>query len=103
MLNLFCVRVKGGENDWFRINSGVRQGCSMSPLLFSVYMGAVMEEVKMGKRGVRFQEEGREWRLPGLLYGDDLVLCGESAEDLKAMVGYFVEVCKRRGLKVNAA
>ena len=31
----------------------------------------------MGRRGVRFQEEGREWRLPGLLYADDLVLCGK--------------------------
>ena len=53
-------------------------------------------------RGVRFQEEGREWRLPGLLYTDDLVFCGESEEDLRAMVGCFVEVCRRRGLKVNA-
>ena len=34
----------------------------------------------MGRRGVRFQEEGRELRLPGLLYADDLVLCGESEE-----------------------
>ena len=47
-------------------------------------------------------EEGREWRLPGLLYADDLVLCGESEEDLRAMVGRFVEVCRWRGLKVNA-
>ena len=39
-------------------------------------------------------EEGREWRLPGLLYADDLVLCGESEEDLRAMVGCFVEVCR---------
>ena len=31
----------------------------------------------MRKRGVRFMEEGREWRLPGLLYADDSVLCGE--------------------------
>ena len=23
-----CVRVKGGENEWFRIDSGVRQGAS---------------------------------------------------------------------------
>ena len=30
-----------------------------------------------GKEGVRFLEEEREWRLPGLLYVDDLVLCGE--------------------------
>ena len=40
--------------------------------------------------------------MPGLLYADDLVLCGESEEDLRAMVGHFVEVCRRRGLKVNA-
>ena len=34
------------------------------------------KEVKMGmgKRGVSFLEGGREWRLPGLLYADDLVL-----------------------------
>ena len=46
-------------------------------------------------------EEGREWRLPGLMNADDLVLCGESEEDLRAMVGCFAEVCRRAGLKVN--
>ena len=51
---------------------------------------------------MRFQEEGREWRFPGLLYADDLVLCGESEEDLREIVGHFIEVHKRRGLKVNA-
>ena len=37
-----------------------------------------------------------------LLYADDLVLCDESEEDLKAIVGRFIEVCRRIGLKVNA-
>ena len=55
----------------------------------------------MGRRGMRFQEDGREQRLPGLLYADDLVLCDESEEDLRAMVGHFVEMCGRRVLKVN--
>ena len=36
---------------------------------------------------MRFQEGEREWRLPGFLYTDDLVLCGESKEDLREMVG----------------
>ena len=38
-----------------------------------------VKEVKMGmgRRGVRFVEDGREWRLPGFLYADELVLCGE--------------------------
>ena len=67
-------------------------------------MNAVMEGVKVGKgrMRVRFQEERREWRLPGLLYADGLILVDESEEDLKVMVGRFVEVCRRRGLKVNA-
>ena len=35
------------------------------------------------------------------MYVDDLVLCGELEEDLRAMVGRFVEVCRRSGLKFN--
>ena len=34
------------------------------------------------------------------MYADDLVLCGESKQDLKVMVEGFVEVCRRKGLKV---
>ena len=48
-----------------------------------------------GKRGVSFMENGREWRFLGLLYADDLVLFGESEEDLRVMVGRFTEVCRR--------
>ena len=44
--------------------------------------------------GIRRKEE---WKLPGLLYADDLILCGESEEDIRLMVGRFVEEC----LKVN--
>ena len=66
----------------------------MSFLYFNVYMDGMIKEVKMGvgRRGVSFLENRREWRLPGLMYADDLVLCGESDEDLRAMVGRFI-VC----------
>ena len=33
---------------------------------------------------------------------DVSVLCGESEEDLRVMVGRFVEACRRRELKINA-
>ena len=50
-----------------------------------------MKKVKMGMgmRGMRFQEKGREWRLQMTW------LCV-----LRVMVGRFVEVCRRRGLRV---
>ena len=52
----------------------------MSPWLFNVYMNLVMQKVKMGmgKRGES-----------GLLYADDLVLCGKSEVNLRVMVGQF--------------
>ena len=73
-------------------------------VLQCIYIDAVIKELKIGigRREVRFKEEGRQWRLPGFLYNDDLVLCGESEEVLGAKVGRFIEVCRRRGLKVNA-
>ena len=55
-----------------------------------------------GRRGVRFMEEWKDWRLPNLLYAGDLAVRGEPEEDLRAMVGRFVEVCRRRRLKINA-
>ena len=90
---------KGGESEYFRIDSGVRQVCIMFPWVLNVYIDAVMTEVKMGmgKMVVRFMEEVREWSLSGFLYTD-----GELEEEQRAMVGRFLGVCKRRGLKVHA-
>ena len=58
-----CVRIKGDESGKFRIDSGVRQGCIMSPWLFNVYMDGVIKEVKtgMGRRRLRFLEDA--WHL----------------------------------------
>ena len=42
--------------------------------------------MEMGRRRVSFLEDGREWRLPGLLCADDLVLYGELEEDPRVMV-----------------
>ena len=82
------------------------------PLAFQCIYGYSDEgsESGIGKEGSEIPGERSEWRLPDLLYTYDLVLCGESGEDLWAMVGSFDKVCRRglikmctrRGLKVNA-
>src|SRR5678815_1629129 len=98
-----CVRINRLESDWFNINSGVRQGCTMSPWRSNLYMDEVMKELEVGvtRDSVRMMENGGEWRVPYLLYEDDLVLCGESEESLRGLVEKFGRVCKRKGLKVN--
>ena len=74
------------------------------PLAVQCIYDGVMEEVKMGmgRRKVSFMEDGREWRLPGLSYANNLVPSDELEEDVRLVVGQFAEVCRRRGLRVNA-
>ena len=40
--------------------------------------------------------------MPRLLFADDLDVCGESKENLKAMLGRLFEMYRRKGLKVNS-
>ena len=67
----------------------------MSTSFFNVNMNEVMKEVKMRieRMGLRFMEEGREWRLPGFLYADNLFFCDDLEEELRARGRHFVEVC----------
>ena len=50
--------------------------------------------MRLRRRGGRFLEQGRE-------SGNYMASCSESEEELRAMVGRSVEMCRRRELKVN--
>ena len=41
-----AVRTDSGTTYWFSVSKGVRQGCIMSPQLFSVYTESIMREVE---------------------------------------------------------
>ena len=50
-------------------------------------------EQRDGKEGSEIHGRWEEWRLLGLLYTDDLVLHGESEENLRVIVRCFAKVC----------
>src|SRR5678815_2512593 len=50
-----CVRINGVKSDWFSINSGMRQGCVMSPYLFNLYMDGILKELEVGRAGNAFR------------------------------------------------
>ena len=79
--SLVCVRLKGVESRCFRINSGVKQGLIMS----NVYLDAVMKSENGDRENGSKISVGGEWKEPGLLYAEDLVLCGKLEHDLKVM------------------
>ena len=80
-----CLRLGGqaGYTDFFPIEAGVRQGCILSPLLYSIFVDALAREVKRRCPGASVDVLGTT-RISLLLYADDIVLLADSAEELQA-------------------
>ena len=77
----------------------------MSPWLFSLFVNAVMKDVreKAGDVGVTLWDEIRktEWKVDWLMFADDTVLLDNCEEKLERPVQEFGRVCQRRKLSVN--
>ena len=94
-----CVRMDGGEGDWFPINTGLRQGCVMSPSLFNIYMDAMMRKVIDGAPGG--VTVGNE-RVTDLDFADDVALMADTWMVLVGMVMSMEQVTQRFGINISA-
>ena len=78
------------------IERGVRQGCVLSPDLFSLYTQLVMNElteldgIKIGGRNVN-----------NIRYADDMVLLADTEEKLQRLMDELTEQCRIKGLRIN--
>ena len=51
------VRVGEYLSEPFEVTSGLRQGCVLSPLLFSLYINGALEKLRAAKVGIMCREE----------------------------------------------
>ena len=83
-----AVLVDGELSSSFSVKVGVHQGSALSPLLFIMVMDVLTEDVRDGS-------------LMELLYADDLVLCGESLNDVMDKYKRWKNAVEGKGLRVN--
>ena len=83
-----AVLVDGELSSSFSVKVGVHQVSALSPLLFIMVMDVLTEDVRDGS-------------LMELLYADDLVLCGESLNDVMDKYKRWKNAVEGKGLRVN--
>ena len=92
-----AVLVGDEQTEWFNLSTGMRQGCVMSPILFSLFINGLAKEINDKTKGIKVGE--RRVRL--LLYADDIVLLAESAEDLQNMLDIVTKYSRQWRFRVN--
>ena len=64
-----CVKVNGNLTDWFHVKPGVRQGDSLSPILFKLFLNSLLNELDSLINGICINGKC----ITHLLYTDDIV------------------------------
>jgi hypothetical protein len=91
------VRVNDVDSDWFKSNVGVRQGDTLSPLLFNIFINGIVGKVKESGLGVKIGGE----TVSVLLFADDMVLVANSKDDLSNLLAKVKQYCDKWQLEVN--
>ena len=73
-----CVLVGNEKTEYFEIDLGVRQGCILSPILFSLFINGLGEELRKKNIGAKIGN----LQIPILMFADDIVLIGNTKEEL---------------------
>ena len=94
------VRTGHGTTDWFQIGKGVRQGCILSPCLFSVYAEYIMRNTGLEEAQAGIKIAGRNINYLG--YADDITLMAESEEEPKSLLMKVKRESEKGALKLNS-
>ena len=78
------VRTGHEITNWFQIGKGVRQGCTLSPCLFSLYAEYIMRNGGLEEAQAGISIAGTN--INNLRYADDTTLMAESEEELKNLL-----------------
>ena len=97
-----AVRLECGTSEWFPVTKGVRQGCMLSPHLFSLYTEGIMREVSLDHRKDDYEEPSIQGvQLKDLRYADDTALLSTTPTGLEKLIKSVKEHSDEKGLFLN--
>ena len=94
-------RVRFGEieTDWFGVEEELKQVCSLSPVLFVLYLAELGNRLVKSGLGVKVGDVV----VPGLFLADDLVVMGQMERDLRELLKMVGEYGREWKMQFNSS
>ena len=87
-----AVLLEGKKSDSFNVEQGMVQGCSLSPILFSVFINDLLKEVQQAELGIQLSS-GKTFG--EMLFADDFVGVSDSKESLQKLIDVVYSYCSK--------
>ena len=95
-----CVRSNNILSETFDVNIGVRQGCVLSPFLFSFFINELATQIIDNcSNGIQLHPD--MFHLFLLLFADDIVLISSTVRGLQRQINELEKYCRQSCLTVN--
>jgi len=94
------IKCNDGISEPIHINKGVRQGCSLSPVLFNIYINKIIQEFKtLIKKGIQLNNRKL---VNTVLYADDRILMATSEGDLQTMAHHLNLIARKYKITISS-
>ena len=88
-----------GENrEKIKINRGLRQGDVMSPILYTIFINVLLEEIRRANIGYRIRSKKC---IPFVAYADDITLLAKNGEEVIKMLEIIKQFNNKTGMLLN--
>ena len=98
---MFRVSMEGNTSEWKTQETGIRQGCPLSPYLFLIVMTVIFKDLHRDDHLNTIRWRQNNWPKDEILYADDTILISPNTRALNRILAELEEAAGLYGLRLN--
>ena len=91
------ILLENGYTDWIEYNKGVKQGCTLSPILFNIYLKELADLLQNSRKGYKIANI----MISALFFADDMVIITKTKQEMIEQLHMINSYMKKWKLEIN--